>query len=69
MKIIYKGKLYMILLKVVSIMSTKDGIHKPGSANPIQKGMRRQKLHSNQDNVGNPKNPPEYENFNGKPIH
>lgn len=49
-------------------MSTKDGIHKPGSVNPIQKGKRRQKLASNQNNVGNPKNPSEYENFNGEPI-
>lgn len=58
----------MILIKVVFYMSTKDGIHKPGSDNPIQKGKRRQKLHSNQNNVGNSKNPPEYENFNGEPI-
>ena len=50
-------------------MSTKDGVHKPGSVKSIQKGMRRQKLHSNQNKVGNPKNPPEYENFNGEPIH
>lgn len=49
-------------------MSTKDGVHKPGSVNSIQKGMRRQKLHSNQNNVGNPKNPPKYENFNNEPI-
>lgn len=49
-------------------MSTKDGIHKPGSINPIQKGARRQNLHSTQNNVGNPKNEPEYENFNGEPI-
>lgn len=49
-------------------MSTKDGIHKPGSCNPEQKGLRRQKLHSNQNNVGNSKNEPQYENFEGKPI-
>lgn len=50
-------------------MSTKDGVHKPGSNNPIQKGARRQNLHSTQNNVGDSKNPPEYENFNGEPIH
>ncbi len=41
---------------------------KPGSSNPMQKGKRRQKLHENQNNVGNPKNKPEFENFNGKPV-
>ena len=49
-------------------MSTKDGIHKPGSINPIQMGARRQNLHSGQNDVGNPKNEPKYENFNGEPI-
>lgn len=68
MKILYKRKLYMIYLKVVSYMSTKDGIHKPGSINPIQKGARRQNLHSAQNDVGNPKNEPKYENFSGEPI-
>jgi hypothetical protein len=42
--------------------------HKAGSSNPMQKGERRQKLHDKQDNVGNPKNKPEYQNFEGKPI-
>lgn len=42
--------------------------NKHGTCNPVQKGKRRQKLHSNQDNIGNPKNKPQYENFNGDPI-
>ena len=42
--------------------------NKPGSNNPMQKGKRRQKLHENQNNVGNPKKPSEYENFDGEPI-
>lgn len=42
--------------------------HKPGSNNPFQKGARRQKLHGNQNNVGDPKNKPQYENFEGEPI-
>lgn len=49
-------------------MTTKNGIHKPGSCNPEQKGLRRQKLHDGQNDVGNPKNKPEYENFDGEPI-
>lgn len=49
-------------------MPHKDGQHKPGSSNPMQKGERRQRLHANQDNVGNPKNKPQYENFDGNPI-
>lgn len=49
-------------------MPYKEGPHKAGSSNPIQKGARRQKLHSNQNNIGNPKNEPEYEDFDGKPI-
>ena len=36
--------------------------------NPLQKGTRRQKLHKNQDNVGNDENRAEYTDFNGKPI-
>lgn len=40
--------------------------HKPN--NSLQKGERRQKLHKNKNNVGNSKNPPEYENFEGEPI-
>lgn len=36
--------------------------------NSLQKGSRRQRLHDAQDNVGNSENPPEYENFNGKPV-
>jgi hypothetical protein len=42
--------------------------HKPGSSNPIQKGARRQNLNNKQNDVGNPKNKPEYQNFEGKPI-
>ena len=42
--------------------------NKDGSSNPMQKGKRRQKLHRNQDNVGKPKNKPQYENFNGTAI-
>ena len=42
--------------------------HKHGSCNPEQKGIRRQNLHGKQDNVGNDKNKPEYQNFEGKPI-
>lgn len=29
--------------------------NKPGSNNPMQKGLRRQKLHNKQNDVGNPK--------------
>ncbi|AGX42240.1 clostri-philic family protein [Clostridium saccharobutylicum] len=44
-------------------------VHKDGADNPMQKGVRRQKLHDKQNNVGgNPKNKPEYENFKGEPI-
>lgn len=49
-------------------MSTNPKTNKPGSINPMQKGARRQKLHSNQNNVGDPKNEPQYENFESKPI-
>lgn len=49
-------------------MAQKDGTHKPGSCNPIQKGLRRQKLNRNQNDVGNSKNEPKYENFEGEPI-
>ena len=37
--------------------------------NPMQKGMRRQKLHDNQNNVGNPRNKSQYKNFDGEPIN
>lgn len=43
-------------------------VNKPGACNRVQKGKRRQKLHGNQDNVGDPKNPPEYTNYEGKPL-
>ena len=33
-------------------MPRKDGPHKPGSSNPMQKGVRRRRLHANEDNVG-----------------
>lgn len=36
--------------------------------NGPQKGERRQRLHENQNNIGDPKNPPGYTNFNGEPI-
>lgn len=42
--------------------------NKEGSCNPMQKGERRQRLHKNQDNVGNPQNESQYKNFNGNPI-
>lgn len=38
------------------------------SMNPMQKGTRRQKLHQDQDNVGNDKNPPAYKSFDGEPL-
>lgn len=41
---------------------------KNGSKNPLQKGTRRQKLHENQNNVGNDKNVTEYTDFNGNSI-
>ena len=43
-------------------------VNKPGSSNPMQKGTRRQKLHENQNIVGNPKKSSGYEDFNGNPI-
>ena len=46
----------------------KEKVNKPGSNNPMQKGERRQKLHQNQDNVGNDKNPSEYKSFDGEPL-
>jgi hypothetical protein len=42
--------------------------NKGGSINPMQKGVRRQKLRDKQNNVGNPENEPTYQNFDGKPI-
>jgi len=35
---------------------------------PKQKGQRRQRLHKNQNNIGNDKNKPEYTDFDGNPI-
>lgn len=43
-------------------------VNKPGACNRVQKGKRRQMLHADQNNVGDPKNKPEYKNFNGEPI-
>ena len=43
--------------------------NKHSACNPMQKGVRRKKLHDKQNNVGNEKNQPEYENFEGKPIN
>lgn len=34
----------------------------------MQKGKRRQKLHDTQDNEGTKKNPPAYQNIEGKDI-
>ena len=42
--------------------------NKDGAINPIQKGERRQRLHDKQDKIGNDKNKPEYQNFEGTPI-
>lgn len=36
--------------------------------NGPQKGKRRQKLHEDQNNIGNDKNPIQYTNFKGEPI-
>ena len=36
--------------------------------NKYQKGERRQKLHQNQNNVGNDKNPSEYKSFDGENL-
>ena len=41
---------------------------KKNSINPLQKGERRQRLHKDQDNVGNDKNKSDYKDFNGNPI-
>ncbi|GAB6167841.1 hypothetical protein JCM1393_03010 [Clostridium carnis] len=38
------------------------------SNNSIQDGERRQRLHGNQNNIGNKKNKAEYTDFNGNPI-
>lgn len=37
-------------------------------SNALQKGQRRQKLHASQDNVGDDKNPPKYESFDGEDL-
>lgn len=43
--------------------------NRAGATNPMQKGVRRQKLHDKQNNAGgNSKNKPEYSNFEGDPI-
>lgn len=42
--------------------------NKNGSSNPMQKGERRQRLHKNQNDVGDPKNKPQYKNFDGNSI-
>ncbi|MGL4569890.1 MAG: clostri-philic family protein [Clostridium sp.] len=44
-------------------MPKKDNL-----GNPMQKGERRQRLHQNQDNVGNAKNEPKYKSFDGKDL-
>lgn len=35
--------------------------NKPGACNPEQKGLRRQKLHKEQNNVGDPQKKPDNE--------
>lgn len=42
--------------------------NREGASNPMQKGERRQRLHENQNNVGNPKNKPKFENYDGDHI-
>lgn len=49
-------------------MTHYPGTQKHGAHNPAQKGERRQRLHDKQDNVGNPKNKPEYKTFAGDPV-
>lgn len=44
-------------------MKNKDNL-----GNGMQKGERRQKLHKNQDNVGNPRKPSYFENHDGNSI-
>lgn len=44
-------------------MKNKDGL-----GNGMQKGERRQRLHENQNNVGNPKKHDFFENHNGDSI-
>ncbi len=41
---------------------------KPGSNNPQQKGKRRQKLHDEQNNRGEPQKKPQYRDFDGNPV-
>ena len=41
---------------------------KKNSINPLQKGERRQKLHRDQNNVGNDNEPSFFENHDGKPL-
>ncbi len=41
---------------------------KPGSNNPMQKGKRRQKLHDEQNNRGEPQKKPQYRDFDGNPV-
>jgi hypothetical protein len=33
-----------------------------------EKGAKRQSIHAHQDNKGDKKNPPQFEDFNGNPI-
>lgn len=42
--------------------------NRDGASNPMQKGERRQRLHDNQNDVGNKKNKSQYKNFNGETI-
>ena len=36
--------------------------------NQTERGLRRQKLHKNQNNIGNDKNPPEYKSMDGEDL-
>lgn len=41
---------------------------KMDTMNNTKRGLRRQKIHNNQNNVGNDKNPPEYKTMDGEEI-
>lgn len=45
-----------------------DFASKPGSNNPQQKGKRRQKLHEEQNNRGEPQKKSSYRDFTGNPV-
>ena len=41
---------------------------KMATMNQTERGLRRQKLHKNQNNIGNDKNPPEYKSMDGEDL-